>query len=105
MMLLEELLHVVQSLGSVHPFEGDDLGSLGLHRQQSARSRRLSVYHDGAGAARTFSASDLQCRQAEIVAQEIAQQKTVGYVAWHLLPVHDDTQCRPRFVRIRPYLW
>jgi len=78
MMLLEELLHVVQSLGRVQSFEGENFSSLRLYCQQSTRARWLAVDHDGAGAASTFSASDLQSRQAEMVAQEIAQQKTIG---------------------------
>lgn len=94
MMLLEELLHGVQSLGSVQSFESENFRTLGLYRQQSTRARWLAIDHDGTGAASAFSASDLQCRQAEMVTQEITQQKTVGYQGLYLLSVYDDTQCR-----------
>ena len=77
-MLLEELLHMVESLGSIESFESENFRSLGLHREQSAGARGLAVDHDRAGAASAFSASDLQSRQTEMIPQEIAQQKTVG---------------------------
>jgi hypothetical protein len=73
MILLEKLLHVIQSLGRVNSFESENLGSFGLYRQQSTRARRFSVDHDGTGAASPFTASDLQSRQSEMFTQEIAQ--------------------------------
>jgi hypothetical protein len=88
------LLHVVHSRGSVQSFKSENLGSIGLYRQQSTRARWLAVDHDGTGAASAFSTSDLQCCQAEVVSQEITQQKTVGYQGLYSLSVYDDTQCR-----------
>jgi hypothetical protein len=91
-LLLENLLHVIQSLGSIQPFEREDLRSIGLHRQQSAGARWLMIDHYCARAASAFSACDFQSREPEMIAQEIAQQETVSHKSFYFLSVYRDAQ-------------
>jgi hypothetical protein len=90
-LLLKNLLHVIEPFGSVYAFERENLGTVGLHRELNAGACGFSVHHDRAGAARAFSATELQSRETQVIAQEIAQQKTVGHYRAHFLSVHGDT--------------
>jgi len=62
MILLKELLHTIESLGSVYSFESENMGALGLHCEQSTTAGWLAVDHDGTRAASSLSAGNLQSR-------------------------------------------
>ena len=49
--------------------------SVGLHREHQAGAHRLAVEEDRAGAADAVLAADVRAGQAELVAQEVAQQQ------------------------------
>jgi hypothetical protein len=100
MMLLEQLLHLIESLGWVQPFERENLGAVGLYRQLSARARWLAIDYDGTSAACPLSTSNFQGREAEMFAQEIAQKKPVVYAGPHRLSIYGHAKRRLRFVRI-----
>ena len=76
-LLLENLLHLIQSLWSVQSFERKDFRSVGLYRQQSAGTGGVPINQDRARSTCTFPAGNFESRQAQMIAQEIAQQETV----------------------------
>ena len=75
-MLAEGGLHRMQRAIAGQPFDGGHLGAIGLDRQQGAGFDRLAVDMDDAGAALAGVAADMGAGQAELLAQELHQQRS-----------------------------
>ena len=56
------------------PFDGADVGAVGLHRERQAGAGRHAVNFDRAGAAHAVLAADMGAGHRQIVTQEIGQQ-------------------------------
>ena len=75
--LAERRLQRVQ-LGAVRggqALDRRDRGAVGLHGEHQARAHRLAVHQHGAGAADAVLAADVRAGEAELVAQEVAEQQ------------------------------
>ena len=57
------------------PFDGHDLGALGLHREHQAGAHRGAVDDDGAGAAHPVLAADMGPGQPQMVTQAVRQRQ------------------------------
>ena len=74
--LAERLLHRVQLVGALgQALDGEHLRALGLDRQHGAGLHRLAVDVDDAGAALAGVAADMGAGHAEMLAQELNQQR------------------------------
>ena len=58
---------------SVKPFDGDDLGAVGLHRQHQAAAHDRAIDAHRAGAADAMLAAEMRAGEAQLGAQEIDQ--------------------------------
>ncbi len=76
MHLAEALLQRMQrAVGSRDALDGEDLGALGLDREDGAGFDRLAVEIDGAGAAMAGVAADMRAGQVQLLAQEMDQKR------------------------------
>ena len=75
-MVAKSLLHRMQAaVGGGNAFDGDDARALRLHREHVAALHRLAVHVDGAGAALGGVAADVRAGQAQMVADEVDEQR------------------------------
>jgi hypothetical protein len=72
---VEGLLHRVQAVRARHPFDGDDLGPVGLDGQDGAGLDRPAVHEHGAGAALTGVTSHVGPDEALIFTQVMDEQR------------------------------
>src|SRR5262249_50118104 len=71
-------------------FDGLDPMTVGLDREHEAGAHRVAVEQHGARPADAVLAADMSSGEVEIVAQEVAQQKTGLDLAPMDFPVHLD---------------
>jgi hypothetical protein len=73
--------------------DGRDLRALAGDRQRGAALHRLAVDMDDAGPALAGIAADMGASQAELVAQELDEQRAAFDLAAHGLSVHFHGNC------------
>ena len=76
----EGFLDLVQLAVGGHPFDGQDLGAVGLDREHRAALDGLAVQLDGAGAAQRRLAADVRTGESDHLAQVMNQEKSRLYV-------------------------
>src|SRR6266478_8396286 len=74
-LLPEAFLDGVELAVLGHPFDGPDLGAVGLHRQHGTGLHRLAVEMDGAGAALARVAPHVRAGQPRQLADEVDEQQ------------------------------
>src|SRR6202051_3384769 len=90
-MLVERLLQRVQgAVVNSDALDRQDLVPVGLHREHQARSRRIAVEENGAGAAHAVLAAEMGAGQAELMAQEIRQRHPHRHGGFMALAVDGD---------------
>jgi hypothetical protein len=76
MALAERFLDGMQIFRCAQPLDGRDLVAIGLHGEHQAGTDRLAVEQDSAGTTYPVLATDMRTSQAQVVAQEIAEQQS-----------------------------
>ena len=84
------LQRIQLAVGRGQALDGLDVVAVGLHREHDARPRRLAVEEDRARAADAVLAPDVRAGQAEILAEEIAEQQARLDLAAVPRAVHGD---------------
>src|SRR5690348_17984283 len=87
-MLSEGRLHWMELVAVSEAFDRGDLRALGLHRQQGAALDRVAVHVDDTGAALAGIAADMGPGEAQMLAQELNQQRAGLDIALNRLAVH-----------------
>ena len=85
--LAERRLHRVQLAVLGEALDRDHLGAVGLHREHGAGLDRAAVDVDHAGAALAGVAADMGAGEAEMLAQELDQERARLDLARHRLAV------------------
>ncbi len=89
MVLAERLLHRVQrAVGCGDAFDGDDRRALSLQREHVAGLDRRTVHVHGAGAALGGIAAHVGAGQAQVVADEVYQERSRLHLGRDRLAVH-----------------
>src|ERR1700722_9504676 len=90
-MLVECLLQRMQGLRvGCDTLDRHDLVAVGLHREHQARSRRIAVEQNGAGAAHAVLAAKMSAGEAQLMAQEIRKRHAHRHGRLVALAVHGD---------------
>src|SRR5687768_13818444 len=89
-LLPESFLERVKRSVLLHPFDGQNVGAVGLHGEDRARLDWLAVQQDGAHAAVGRVAANMCPRQAKRLADEVHEQHPRGYFGRPLLTVDGD---------------
>jgi hypothetical protein len=96
-MLVESLLQRMQAaVGLRHAFDGKDLAAFSLYRKDGAGLDGLAVEIDGAGTAMGGVAADMRTGQAQMLAQEVDQQRARFDLCGDLAAI--DGHRHPHFV-------
>ena len=93
-MLAERRLHRMQLVAVREALDGEDLGAVGRRGEHRAGLHRDAVHVHDAGAALRRVAADMRAGQAEMVAQELHEQRAVLDLPRYGPPVHGDGHIR-----------
>src|ERR1041385_5822966 len=94
MIVAEGRLHRMQLLAFGDAFDGGDIGAVGLPDQHGAGFHRAAVDMHHTGAALAGVAADMGAGQAEMVAQQMDEERPVLDVGRNRFAVHGQFDCR-----------